>query len=115
MSTRWPARIIIPNATIRGLSGGLVCLALMGCQSAAFRETSRSSTSTRELPVSLVSNTISSSSSAKMPESWRLQKTQREEAAKQAMVEAKPKGAVMQASFESELWQNEQPTQLVSH
>ena len=114
MSTRWPARTLIPNATIGSLSVGLLCFALVGCQSAALRETSRSSTSTRKLSVRLVSNTVTSSTTAKKPESWQLQKTQREEAVRQTAVDAKSKGSVMQASFESELWQNEQPAQLVS-
>lgn len=98
------------------LSGGLLCVAMMGCQSVTRPAVSQSSTNHGDAPIRLVSDSTNSSPPSKKPEVWQLQKMQREAAARQAAAESKSKAkeSVAHASFERELWQNDQPAPLVT-
>lgn len=92
----------------------MLCLGMAGCRTATLNRTGHSETVARSIPTQLVAAT---STSAKKPEMWQLQKMQRDDAVKQAAAESKSKekDSVAQASFESELWRGEQPAPLVSH
>ncbi len=103
------------------LTAGMLCVALAGCRSAAFRDSGHSATAPRGVPAQLVSATNSSLStkkpeaSTKKPEAWQLQKSQREDAVRQVAAESKSKDSATTASFESELWKSDQPAPLVSN
>lgn len=113
MSARWSKKSVNPQMAAQWLSAGLFCLAMVGCQSAALRDAGHSATVSRDVTIRLVSSTTPSP--VKKTETWQLQKTQREAAMRQAAAESKPKGSVTQASFESELWQSDEPTPFVTN
>lgn len=96
------------------LTVGLLGIAMVGCQSTTFRESGRSSTAKREVPIRLVSDVAKPASVAKKPDAWQLQKSQREAAVRQAAAESKSQGSVTRASFESGLWQSDEPTPFVT-
>lgn len=94
----------------------MLCVAMLGCQSVTRSAVSRAASNPADTPLRLVSNSTTPAKPRREPETWQLLKTQREDAARQAVAEAKSesKGSVAQASFERELWQNEQPAPLMT-
>ncbi len=96
------------------LTIGLLGIAMAGCQSAAIRGSSRFSAANRDVTIDLVSEVSKPVTAAKKPEAWQLQKTQRDAAVRQAAAESKSKGSVTRASFESKLWQSDEPTPFVT-
>lgn len=96
------------------LTVGLLGIAMAGCQSVAVRDSGSFSSAGRDVPIDPMSEVAKSVSASSMPEAWQLQKTQREEVVKQAAAETKSKGSVTRASFESELWQSDEPPPCVT-
>ena len=104
----------------RWLSLGLLCMSMIGCKTWAPCAARTPATTPREMPIRFVSETTSTAS-AKRPEAWQLQKTQREAAVKKAVVESKQptveskfEAAVTPASFEKRLWQSDEPTPVMA-
>lgn len=98
------------NSNTWWLTSLLFCIAMTGCQSTTLRQAGQPSSVHRDAPVQLVSSQKATSK----PEAWQLQKTQREQAAKEAALESKAKHTVAHASFERGLWQSNEPAPFVS-
>ena len=113
MSARGSVQSIRSRMLDPWLSAGMLCLAITGCRSVTFSGTGHSGTAPRSVPTQLVA-TMTTSTATKKPEAWQLQKSQREDAVRQATAESKSKGSVAQASFESELWKSDQPAPLMT-
>jgi hypothetical protein len=89
---------------------GLSLLGLFaGCQAAPLR-----TSVDRPVSTQLVADTSVPLRANRQPESWQLQKMQREEAVRQAALEPKHQGPVAQASFEFERCQSDEPPPLLS-
>lgn len=92
----------------------LLSLLIADCQSATVRNASLSDHAGGNTTLFTVSGTAQSAAASKKPDSWQLQKSQRDAAVRQAAVESNAKGSLRRASFESELWKSDEPVPFVT-